>query len=254
MCYEVYQAFQLRVTVVNCVNGVINTDPFVISSTLNDYFCEVGHNLNLNFHDNNYFERYLPVRDFECFSDLEPATLPEIKDILLEFDDLSSGCDEVLASMFKNIFNIVGNLILHICNRNLAGGVFPNRLMLGLVVLIFKVSDPTLLTTYRPISLLNVISKLVEKLVQRRTLNILTYNNVLSDDQFVIRHNRSTEQAIHNFVNLIYQSKDRGEYYMWCVVFINDVVNLCDDVNESDITLFADDMTIGCSSAYIENL
>ena len=29
------------------------------------------------------------------------------------------------------------------------------------------------------------------------------------------------------------------------IVFINDVVNLCDDVNESDITLFADDLIIG---------
>ena len=32
------------------------------------------------------------------------------------------------------------------------------------------------------------------------------------------------------------------------------MVNLCDDVNESGITLFADDITIGCSSANIENL
>ena len=38
------------------------------------------------------------------------------------------------------------------------------------------------------------------------------------------------------------------------IVFINDVINLCDDVNETDITLFADDMTIHCSSAIIENL
>ena len=38
------------------------------------------------------------------------------------------------------------------------------------------------------------------------------------------------------------------------IVFINDVVNLCDNVNESNITLFADDMTIGCSSANIEIL
>ena len=37
------------------------------------------------------------------------------------------------------------------------------------------------------------------------------------------------------------------------IVFINDVVNLCDDVNESDIGSFAD-MTIDCSSANIENL
>ena len=38
------------------------------------------------------------------------------------------------------------------------------------------------------------------------------------------------------------------------IVFINDVVNLCNEVNESDITLFSDDMTIGCSSANKEYL
>ena len=94
-----------------------------------------------------------------------------------------------------------GNLILHIFNRCLARGVFPNRLILDLVI--FKAGDPTLLTNYRPISLLNVISKLIEMLVYRRTLNILFHNNLLSDPQFGFRHNRSTEQAIYNFVNRI---------------------------------------------------
>ena len=76
-------------------------------------FCEVGHkNLNLNFDDNIDFERYLPVRDFECFNGFETATLPEMKDIPLEFDDLSRECDEVLSSVFKKLFDIVGNLIL----------------------------------------------------------------------------------------------------------------------------------------------
>ena len=120
----------------------------VISSALNEYFCEVGHNLNLNFDDIIHFERYLPVRNFECFNDFEPANLPEIKDILFEFDDLSSRCDEILAFVFNKKFDIVGNLILHICNRRLTGGVFPNRLMSALVVLIFKASDPTLLTNF----------------------------------------------------------------------------------------------------------
>ena len=108
---------------------------------MNDYLCEVGHNLNINFNDNIDFEWYLPVRGFECFNDIELAPLPVIKDILFEFDDLSSGCDEVLVSVFKKHFYIVDNLILHICNRSSAGGVFPNRLMLALVVFIFKTGD-----------------------------------------------------------------------------------------------------------------
>ena len=36
----------------------------------------------------------------------------------------------------------------------------------------------------------------------------------MSDGQFGFRHNRSTEQAIHNVVNRLYLSMDRVEYYM----------------------------------------
>ena len=75
----------------------------------------------------------------------------------------------------------MGNLILHIYNRSLDGGVFPNRPMLALVVFIFKAGDPTLIMNYRPA---NVISKLIENLVYRRTLNILIHNDVLSYAQF----------------------------------------------------------------------
>ena len=43
-----------------------------------------------------------------------------------------------LASVFKIFFDIVGNQILHICNRSLTRGVFPNRLMLSLVIFILE--------------------------------------------------------------------------------------------------------------------
>ena len=104
-------------------------------------FCEVRHNLDLNFGNNIDFERYLPVRNLECFDDIEPATLPEIKDIQFEFDDLSSGCDEVSSYVFKKIFDIVGNLILHIRNRSLAGEYF----LIGLCWLwLFSFSKPVI--------------------------------------------------------------------------------------------------------------
>ena len=65
--------------------------------------------------------------------------------------------------------------------------MFPIRLVLALVVFIFKAGEPTLLTNYRTISLLNVISKSIEKLV----------DNVLSDSQFGFRNNHSTEQTVN---------------------------------------------------------
>ena len=45
-----------------------------------------------------------------------------------------------------------------------------SKLMLALVIFLHKAGDPTELTNYRPISLLIVLSKLIEKLINKRTL------------------------------------------------------------------------------------
>ena len=56
--------------------------------------------------------------------------------------------------------------------------------MLVLVIFLHKAADPTELTNYRPMSLMKVLSKLIEKFIYKRTLKILENNNILSNLQF----------------------------------------------------------------------
>ena len=59
---------------------------------------------------------------------------------------------------------------------------------------------------FRPISLLNIIGKLLEKIVTNRFLYFLEYHNILSDFQFGFRPNRSTHQALHLISNTLNNS------------------------------------------------
>ena len=55
--------------------------------------------------------------------------------------------------------------ITYLINESLTSGVFPSELKLARVVPIFKSGDPSLLTNYRPISVLSFFSKIFEKVV-----------------------------------------------------------------------------------------
>ena len=64
---------------------------------------------------------------------------------------------------------------------------------------------------YRPISILPILSKLVERAVQEQFLNFLEENNLLSKFQFGYRQKRSTELAATLFVDNIRKDVDEGK-------------------------------------------
>jgi hypothetical protein len=71
---------------------------------------------------------------------------------------------------------------------------------------IYKKGDRTLITNYRPISLLPAFSKIFEKFIYRRLYHHLTSNNILVKEKFGFRCNRSTEIAIYTLINNILSS------------------------------------------------
>ena len=65
---------------------------------------------------------------------------------------------------------------------------------------------------YRPISLLNVISKLLEKIIYTRVYSFLTKHDLLSRDQFGFRRGHSTTLAVINVIDKLYEKLDKSEF------------------------------------------
>jgi len=55
----------------------------------------------------------------------------------------------------------------------------PDTLKLGKVVPVFKKGDRSLLTNYRPIRLLSIFDRLLEKSMYKRLYDFLIVNNIL---------------------------------------------------------------------------
>ena len=89
--------------------------------------------------------------------------------------------------------------------------VTPSEWKHAKVVPIFKSGNTTEYANYRPISILSLVSKIIEKAVHKQLLKHFESNNLLTDVQFGYRSNRSTEETVTLFIDDIRSSVDKGE-------------------------------------------
>jgi len=79
------------------------------------------------------------------------------------------------------------------------------------VIPVHKKAEKHLVSNYRPISLLSVFDKILEKLMYFCLYNYLTANNILSAHQFGFRKNHSTSLALINVIDEIYKHLDNHQ-------------------------------------------
>ena len=96
----------------------------------------------------------------------------------------------------------------HIIYDSFHTGNFPSSLKIAKVTPIHKSGDKNQLSNFRPISILPLLSKIIEKLVFKQVLNFLEKYNLLHNNQYGFRPNRSTTQAILDNLHFIYDSLD----------------------------------------------
>jgi hypothetical protein len=81
--------------------------------------------------------------------------------------------------MLKVSSPLIISPLTYTCNRMITTGTFPDRLKFSEIKPIYKKGDKTLISNYRPISLLPAFSKIFEKLIYKRLYHHLTLNNIL---------------------------------------------------------------------------
>ena len=117
---------------------------------------------------------------------------------------------------------------MHIFNLSISKGIFPDKLKIAKVTPIFKSGDSTVLTNYRPISVLPCFSKILERIMYNRLQKHLSENNLLFERQFGFQSSKSTEHAILELSDEILNSFEKNNFTVG--VFI-DLSKAFDTVN-----------------------
>ena len=99
-----------------------------------------------------------------------------------------------------------------IFNLSLESGTFPNLMKDAEVVPLYKSKEKDLSVNYQPISLLITISKILEKIVYKRTYNFLDTHGQLYNSQYGFRSKHSCENAISELVGHVVKGHERKEH------------------------------------------
>ena len=133
--------------------------------------------------------------------------------------DKSPGYDEISSNIVLTSYPEIREVLRFLFNKSIKTGIFPDQMKVARVIPVFKSGDPSQMTNYRPISILPVFSKLLERIVYNRVYNYITEQKLLFPKQFEFQSNHSTEHAIVEFVDNILKSFDKGD--MTLGVFID---------------------------------
>ena len=183
-----------------------------IAKTFNDFFSKVGQNLAQKIPFSlKSFESFMKEYTSQIAS--KSVTVTELKDAFFSLKARKSpGYDEVSFDAIRSCFGELFTPLLFIFNMSIETGIFAKNLKVAKVTPIYKAGEKTDLGNYRPISVLPCFSKILERIMHGRLHAYLEENKILYSKQFGFQLGQSTDHAIVQLVDQIYDSFDANRY------------------------------------------
>ena len=194
-------------------NNITIDDFTMIAEEFNDYFVGIGPTLAEGIAKKDSTSE--PIKDVPVAESmvLSGTNEKEIIEIVKEFKGKkSTDCNGIDMSLVKNIIECVVKPLTHVCNQSLTTGVFPSEMKTAKIIPIYKAGDKHIFSNYRPISLLPQFSKILEKIFYKRLDDFITKQNILCDQQYGFRKNRTTTLALLDFVAEITTAIENKQY------------------------------------------
>jgi hypothetical protein len=206
------------------------TNENIIADKFNDYFTNVGSNLaekipSVNIDPITYIRGSFPSSLF-----LQDVERFEVERIIRALKHSSAGYDGIHAKVLKHIYRLIIEPLTHVLHLSISQGFFPNEMKLAKIIPLYKSGDTIHIGNYRPVSVLPIFSKLLERLMYNRVFSFININNILYKYQFGFREKHSTNLALITLIDKIASAIDNGDIFLG--VFL-DLKKAFDTVNHN---------------------
>ena len=124
----------------------------------------------------------------------------------------SSGIINLSTRFFKDTMLCIPNVFLHLYNLVRDTSIFPNDWKKATVVPLPKCNNPSDPSELRPVSLLPILGKIIEKLIHGQMSMFFEISQFLSQYQHGFRKGFSTTSATAKFLDEIAMGLDNGNY------------------------------------------
>ena len=201
-----------------------------IANTLNEYFVNVGAILAKNLPISPIsFKSYLgPSVQNSIF--LDQITAAEVCNVIGSMrGGTAAGDDGFNLELIKSNAVIFAQPLSYIYNLSIYTGIVPKRFKISRVIPLFKKDDKQIPSNYRPISLLSVFNKILEKLISKRINNFLDHENFFYRYQFGFRKNHNTSLAVLEITDFCYENLDKNKFVLGLFIDIQkafDAINI----------------------------
>ena len=112
----------------------------------------------------------------------------------------------------KNTIDLNSEPICSFDNFSIETGIVPDQLKIAHIIPIYKSGVNNLFTNYRPISVLPVFPKVLEKAVYNRLMNYIDINHILFSNQYGFRKNHSMSLALISLYDKISAAFDANKH------------------------------------------
>ena len=197
-------------------NACITEDVLNKAEDFNSFFANVGENtftetqrslLDNQYNDENESDTNInsgnsPFRPQPVDTNTVILTIKQLN------DSKSFGSDNVSLRFIKDALFAIAFYLTSIINTSIVTGIFPTTWKHAIVTPLYKSGDKSDISNYRPISLLPVFSKILEKIISTQLTVFLESNKLISNNQHGFRPKLSTETALTTITNKIYNNMD----------------------------------------------
>jgi hypothetical protein len=135
------------------------------------------------------------------------------------------GYDLITGRILKELPEVGLRAITLIFNSVMRTGYFPAQWKVSQIITILKPGKSV--TSYRPISLLPILSKLFEKIFLTRLQPLLHAQRAIPDHQFCFRQKHATIEQVHRVTNVITEALESHKY---CTAAFLDISQAFDKV------------------------
>ena len=138
----------------------------------------------------------------------EQITTADVRFAIKQSKNKAPGPSKLRKIHYENMPpNIIRN-IAHILNCSQACGYYPKKLKIANIIMTPKPNTrQTDAKNYRPISLLNFMSKIYSRIINNKLKDFLEQNNCIRDTQFGFRKKRGTSSLLTQMYELIARTK-----------------------------------------------
>ena len=194
--------------IINPTSGSLSLDDDEKVNILNTHFCEQS-----TLDNTNESERF-PIPTL----DIPPYTINSIQLTQLEVEDVlkslcigkACGPDGISSQILRECHKELSKPLCDLFNFSLEKCIMPAIWKEANVCPIFKKGDPKLSTNYRPISLLNLLGKVFERLIFKHVFNFLRETQFFTPFQSGFLPNDSTVNQLTFLYNTFCKALDDG--------------------------------------------